>query len=1774
MAKYLDYSGLQSLWAKIKAKIPTKVSDLTNDAGYLTSVPVSNWDENDNTSGAYIQNRTHYKTSLGYVASLDMYEFITWFIATEYEESLPDINKTYAYTSESGGVVYFSQDYVAFPTDTFDDLNTSVSTVVAVIDDIEYNLSVYYTQDNYLKTIYYYNDNVCVRIQEYSGYGLFCDVHFNTAYSSFIINIPISHEMFSYSTLDDNYLNGYLIKKGTGTNSEIFNGADAKLAAGEYSHAEGRGSLGTINMRLSGEAGSTQYNATFSDSTDIYKLNCLTDGSIFYNGNQTDIDILYLNRINDTEATIYLSGTLDENNSLNNRNGYSVQYSGLAAISRASHAEGINTISSGNAAHAEGEYTIASETAAHAEGSYSIASGNAAHAEGSGKASGYYSHAEGEGQASGWWSHAEGISTASGNSSHAEGYYTIANHRSQHVFGEYNVADTSNEASIYRGNYIEIVGKGTKDSARSNARTLDWNGNEVLAGKLTVGASPTNDMDVATKQYVDSKTITLNGTATTSPSFYAPTSVGTDGYVLKSGGSGAPSWVAQSTLSVGSATTATKFNSDRTIALTGDVTGSVSSDGTSGWSIATTVGDNSHSHNQYTIVNSDTFGIYGGIDPLTAPFIGSAASNKSFGLPASAITIEYSTDGGTTWVDYSATDAQKRDLFAETRATEFYLGKASTSASNSVNNRLRITIEPTDRYTTFHAIYVWFSTKGNTCYMDLERSTIGAKDTFTNVFTNQQVAGWSGNNVRYFGEGQFGGSSTQTSNYYKYRITFKQTAINSSYPSGVVMDVRFLGKNVYVSPNNMVQLNHLYSWDNSLNATFPAQITATQFNGNLNGIASKVSGVAGTYDASRHVWFSDSGTETARNYDDDFMYNPSTNTLQLGAIKLPTNTTAYTNGIQFYDGSTEKGCFGVASNGVSGVYGASKVVLRPVLNASTTGVEITSSAMYPTTSIDLGTSSNQWQYVYANTFYGALSGNAATATKATQDASGNVITSTYRRLDNDVFDSIDVTELNADQLVVNGTGRFVNGLYGDITGNASTATAFSAAKSVALTGDVTGSASSTGGWSVATTLANSGVTAGSYGQSGNASPAHGGTFSVPYFTVDAKGRVTSASTKTITLPGSDDTDVKVTQTITTTNADYRILFSETADDTTRTETARKATGLKYNPSSKILTTPNITTGSATITELNVGDIVATGSASFTNGIIGNLTGNVVGTATTATYSTYPKIVANNEICFDVNTKPSSAVSLYIGYRWSDGTTDAKINRYIFDNGNASLAEVQASTFYGALSGTTVSASSYIAVNSGNSGTTGGIALYATNPIGYGIAMRQTSSLGTHGGVTGDWATYFTMTGNASNVATRGWIFRDVLDSKNVASISASGHATFDGSVTTPIIDVTDLTAGNVIVTGVARFTNGILGYNPDWNENDPNASGYIQNRICYTGENSLQLCGTVTCPAGYAYIESGFNYTEAFSSTDAFGDINANLGGIGYRVELGDATYTGTIQAISQGSWYINCVGNPHIIDSSQTDNGMPFAYDLYALQLSTAFESDTTFKVYFNIPTIYKINNKYIDGAVAKRGDGVDSFHFGEWSAVYGDGGFAVGSARASHYSFACGNGKAQANYSFASGNGTTASEYASHAECCYTIASGYASHAEGYFTTASGYASHAEGTETIANHKSQHVFGEYNVADTSNATATNRGDYIEIVGKGTSNSARSNARTLDWSGNEVLAGKLTVGTAPTNNMDVATKQYVDSLTLNLSGNTIQLKNGSTVLSSITLPVYSGGVS
>ena len=89
------------------------------------------------------------------------------------------------------------------------------------------------------------------------------------------------------------------------------------------------------------------------------------------------------------------------------------------------------------------------------------------------------------------------------------------------------------------------------------------------------------------------------------------------------------------------------------------------------------------------------------------------------------------------------------------------------------------------------------------------------------------------------------------------------------------------------------------------------------------------------------------------------------------------------------------------------------------------------------------------------------------------------------------------------------------------------------------------------------------------------------------------------------------------------------------------------------------------------------------------------------------------------------------------------------------------------------------------------------------------------------------------------------------------------------------------------------------------------------------------------------------------------------------------------------------------------------------------------------------------------------------------------------------------------------------SFAEGHQTTASGDKSHAEGGNTTASGERSHAEGWMTVASSMNQHVQGRYNIEDSANK-------YAHIVGNGTDDANRSNAHTIDWSGNAWFAGTV----------------------------------------------------
>lgn len=155
--------------------------------------------------------------------------------------------------------------------------------------------------------------------------------------------------------------------------------------------------------------------------------------------------------------------------------------------------------------------------------------------------------------------------------------------------------------------------------------------------------------------------------------------------------------------------------------------------------------------------------------------------------------------------------------------------------------------------------------------------------------------------------------------------------------------------------------------------------------------------------------------------------------------------------------------------------------------------------------------------------------------------------------------------------------------------------------------------------------------------------------------------------------------------------------------------------------------------------------------------------------------------------------------------------------------------------------------------------------------------------------------------------------------------------------------------------------------------------------------------------------------------------------------------------------------------------------------------------------------------------------YYIGNYSQAEGDQTLASGSKSHSegYYTKAIGYAShaegmytiANMNMSHAEGYSSKAIGQHSHAEGKTTEASGFNSHAEGMDTVAHGNNTHAQNLGTYARGRSQTVIGEYNYHDYDATTTYQRGKYALIVGNGNADNNRSNALTVDWSGNVNIA-------------------------------------------------------
>lgn len=226
-------------------------------------------------------------------------------------------------------------------------------------------------------------------------------------------------------------------------------------------------------------------------------------------------------------------------------------------------------------------------------------------------------------------------------------------------------------------------------------------------------------------------------------------------------------------------------------------------------------------------------GCFGVMDAGIVPELG--ANRLAYGN-SSGITVEYSTDGGVTWLDYGLNNEDKTALFSPC-GTNILIGKASSSTlTNKCMVRVSVDSDAFDLYADLKKFIIYISTNGcEGCYCTIDGSLESEPTVFKTFADKVNIAGWSGYNIiNIDGFVTYGNSNFKQNQYGIFRFTFGCTETTSaSSPLTIYKIYGIGGVGCWEAPSNLAKYGTAYSMDSSQNVTFPARVNATIFNGNL-----------------------------------------------------------------------------------------------------------------------------------------------------------------------------------------------------------------------------------------------------------------------------------------------------------------------------------------------------------------------------------------------------------------------------------------------------------------------------------------------------------------------------------------------------------------------------------------------------------------------------------------------------------------------------------------------------------------------------------------------------------------------------------------------------------------------------------------------------------------------------------------------------------------------------------------------------------------------------
>ena len=220
---------------------------------------------------------------------------------------------------------------------------------------------------------------------------------------------------------------------------------------------------------------------------------------------------------------------------------------------------------------------------------------------------------------------------------------------------------------------------------------------------------------------------------------------------------------------------------------------------------------------------------YSSFGPLDAALVPDLGANRFAFAKPEGITIEYSKDGGSTWLNYNASNSQKLALTTNIGTALYISGSSSVKAT--VNNQLRIIFDTSkcNIYTQLNKFVIYISTNGSQqCTVSIYKAFQSTPNDYKVVTEDVSIGGWSGYNVINVPEFITYGNSPTNQNG-RIKFVFKIKAQSGNYNGLSILSIMGFGGVGWTTPSTLAKTGCLYQIDTNQSAIFPQTVSAKAF---------------------------------------------------------------------------------------------------------------------------------------------------------------------------------------------------------------------------------------------------------------------------------------------------------------------------------------------------------------------------------------------------------------------------------------------------------------------------------------------------------------------------------------------------------------------------------------------------------------------------------------------------------------------------------------------------------------------------------------------------------------------------------------------------------------------------------------------------------------------------------------------------------------------------------------------------------------------------------